>query len=112
MHSTGQTSIQPRSRTHRLVMIWVMQNLLRRNLSVGSAYYNLLRNRRKPAAQTGQLKERGVASLTFRIAGGASGAKLACNRVPVHHVPPCVHIVGAAVLVVQVIGMLPNVQPQ
>jgi len=32
-----------------------------------------------------------------------------CHGVPVHHVPPCFDVIGPAVLVFEIIGVLPNV---
>src|SRR5438132_14045973 len=33
-----------------------------------------------------------------------------CHRVPVHHVPPCFDVIGPAVLVFEIIGVLPNIK--
>ena len=45
--------------------------------------------------------------------GPLDGSQIkALSRFPVHHIPERLHIVGATVLVVQIIRMLPNIQSQ
>src|SRR5690606_25825307 len=35
-----------------------------------------------------------------------------CNKLPVHHSPPRLHVISADVLVIEVVGMLPDIEAQ
>src|ERR1043166_1788002 len=61
---------------------------------------------RAPSRPTNQWDDTEVVPLISRLSSGI----ILRHRVPIHHVPPRLDVIGAAVLVLEIIGMFPNIE--